>query len=185
VALYDVYHLLPTKKGRPQKPRPASARIERFYVHKSGGEGRDGFEGLLASARYVVHQRMLPGQAYPWWVSRKADRTPEGLRVGYRGVQDDRRSWHTGGRANDHGAALALQGDLSRRDLTEDQRIVAECILIYAMGLGDAPALYPHLDPRDPVSTHSRSKRYGGTGKSICPGEFAERWLDGWLAIAD
>ncbi len=98
-----------------------------------------------------------------------------------RGVQDDRRSWHTGGRANDHGAALALQGDLSRRDLTEDQRIVAECILIYALGLCEAPPLYPDLDPRDPVSTHSRSKPYGGTGKSICPGTFAERWLDNWL----
>ncbi len=49
---------------------------------EGGGEGRDGFEGLLASARYGVQKRMFPGQAYPWWVSRKADRTPDGLRVG-------------------------------------------------------------------------------------------------------
>lgn len=54
VVVYDVSHLLPTKKGRPQPARKPGARIVRCYVHKSGGEGGAGFAGLLACARYVA-----------------------------------------------------------------------------------------------------------------------------------
>mgnify|MGYP000281729807 CR=1 FL=1 len=132
VALYDVSHLLPTKKGRPQPARPTGA----------------------------------------------PERDAEGRLVLYRLVADDRRSWHTGGVCNDHGIACALQGNLSRRDLTPDQRIVAEACLTYVTTSGRYPDLAEH-----PVSTHSRAKVYGAKkSKPICPGEYAERWLAGLLA---
>ena len=39
------------------------------------------------------------------------------------------------------------------------------------------------LDPVEPIGRHSRAKRYGASkDKTICPGEYGERWLDGWLA---
>jgi hypothetical protein len=177
VALYDVSHLLPTRQGRPQKPRPRGAKIIRWYVHKSGGEGPDGWRGILAMVGYVIRKRTMPGAPYTLWAARAPGRDAEGRLVLYRLVADDRRSWHTGGKANDHGAALVLQGNTSRRDLTPDQRIVAEAALQYATG-----PRYPDLDAADPVSTHSRSRRYGGTGKPVCPGVHAERWLDGWLS---
>jgi hypothetical protein len=178
VALYDVSHLLPTLRGRPQPARKPGAKIVRWYLHKSGGEGPDGWRGILAMVRYVTGQRKppFPGAPYTLWAARNPERDADGRLVLYRLVADDRRSWHTGGDCNDHGCALVLQGDLSKRDLTPAQRIVADAALQYATG-----PRYPDMDQSDPVSTHSRSKRYGGTGKSVCPGEYAERWLDGWL----
>lgn len=178
VALYDVSHLLPTKKGRPQPARPADAKIKRFYWHKSGGEGGPGLAGILAMVRYVVGKRMFPGSPYTFWAATAPDVDADGRLVLYRLVADDRRSWHTGGVCNDHGGSLALQGNLSRRDLTPEQRIVAEAGLQYVLESGR----YPDLGP-NPVSTHSRAKKYGAKkSKSICPGTYAERWLDGWLA---
>lgn len=178
VALYDVSHLLPTRKGRPQPKRPTGARIERLYVHKSGGEGRGGFAGLLGSARYTVTRRGFPGMPYTFWAGRRVDRDAQGRPVLYRGAPDDARTWHTGGACNVHGIALALQGNLSARDLTADQRHVAEAALIHVLTAG----VYPDLDDARPVSTHSRAKRYGAKkNKSICPGEYAEAWLDAWL----
>lgn len=179
VALYDVSALLPTKGGKPQPARKPGSKIIRWYVHKSGGEGPNGLRGILAMVRYVVRQRRppFPGAPYTLWAAREPERDAEGRLVLYRLVADDRRSWHTGGDCNDHGAALVLQGNLSKRDLTPDQRIVAEAGLMYATG-----PRYPDLDAADPVSTHSRSEQFGGTGKSICPGEYGEAWLAAWLA---
>ena len=182
VSLYDVSHLLPTRKGRPQPARPDGAAIERLYVHKSGGEGRGGFAGLLASARYTVGRRGFPGMPYTFWAGRECDVDSRGYPVLYRGAADDRRTWHTGGACNVHGIALALQGNLSRRDLTPVQRHVAEAALMHVL----SPGMYPDLDPSAPVSTHSRAKRYGGRkDKPICPGRYAESWLDEWLAAND
>ena len=176
VALWDVSHLLPTRQGRPQKPRPAGAKIVRCYVHKSGGEGSRGFDGLLASARYVVTHRQFPGMPYTFWASTVPDVDPDGRLVLYRGAADDRRTWHTGGPCNDHGVALALQGNLSRRDLAPDQRRVGEAAIAYILTSGR----YPDLDPAHPISTHSRAKSYGAVkSKSICPGTHAETWLTG------
>lgn len=177
VALYDVADLLPTRGGRRQPPRPAGAVIERVYVHKSGGEGRGGFAGLLASARYVIRRKpkSFPGMPYHLWAGREVDRTPEGWPVLYRGAHDDRRTWHTGGICNEHGVSLALQGNLSTRDLTPDQRHVAEAALLYLRGCHA-------LDPEAPISTHSRAKLYGAKkSKSVCPGRYAEEWLAGYL----
>lgn len=177
VALYDVSHLLPTKKGRPQPPRPRGAKILRLYVHKSGGEGGPGLPGILAMVRYVIRKRLFPGAPYTFWAATLPERDAEGRLVLYRLVADDRRSWHTGGVCNDHGVSLALQGNLSRRELGPEQRIVAEAALLYATS-----ERYPDLDPVTPVSTHSRAKLFGAKkSKSICPGEYAERWLSGWL----
>lgn len=174
VALYDVSHLLPTKKGRPQPARPAGAKIRRFYWHKSGGEGGPGIAGILAMVRYVVGKRMFPGAPYTFWAATAPERDAEGRLVGYRLVADDRRSWHTGGVCNDHGISAALQGNLSRRDLTPDQRIVAEAFTIYVTTSGR----YPDLDAAAPVSTHSKAKTFGAKkSKSICPGSYAEAWL--------
>lgn len=176
VVVYDVSHLLPTKKGRPQPARREGSKIVRCYVHKSGGEGGAGFAGLLACARYVVTHRQFPGCPYTLWASTVPDVDADGRLVLYRGAADDRRTWHTGGVCNDHGIALALQGNLSRRDLTPDQRRVAEAAIAYVLTSGR----YPDLDPAHPVSTHSRAKSYGAVkNKSICPGTYAETWLTG------
>jgi len=177
VALYDVSALLPTKKGRPQPERKPGAKIVRLYVHKSGGEGGPGLAGILGMVRYVVGKRMFPGAPYTFWAPTAPERDDAGRLVLYRLVADDRRSWHTGGVCNDHGVALALQGNLSRRDLKPEQRIVAEACLTYALGR------YPDLDPVEPIGRHSRAKRHGAPkDKTICPGSYAETWLDAWLS---
>jgi hypothetical protein len=174
VALYDVSALLPTKKGRPQPARPAGAKVRRLYVHKSGGEGGPGLPGILGMTRFVVQKRMFPGAPYTFWAATAPERDTEGRLVLYRLVADDRRSWHTGGVCNDHGVSLALQGNLSRRELTRDQRIVAESCVTYVTTSGR----YPDLDTAAPVSTHSRAKTFGAKkSKSICPGSYAEAWL--------
>ena len=176
VAVWDVSHLLPTKGGKPQPERKPGAKIVRCYVHKSGGEGGPGFAGLLASARYVVGKRGFPGMPYTFWASTVPDVDTDGRLVLYRGASDIRRTWHTGGPCNDHGVSLALQGNLSKRDLTPDQRRVAEAGLAYVL------ARYPDLDPIEPIGRHSQAKQYGAPkNKQICPGAYGERWLDGWL----
>lgn len=181
VALWDVSRLLPTKKGRPQPARPRGAKIERLYVHKSGGEGRPGFRGILGMVRYVVQRRGFPGAPYTFWAPTHPERDAEGRLVLYRLVADDRRSWHTGGACNDHGVALALQGNLSKRDLTPGQRIVAEACLDYVTTSGR----YPDLDDVEPIGRHSDAKRFGARkNKPVCPGKYAEAWLDGWLDAA-
>ena len=176
VALYDVSALLPTKKGRPQPARKPGAKIERLYVHKSGGEGGPGLPGILGMVRYVVQRRQFPGAPYTFWAPTQPERDDAGRLVLYRLVADDRRSWHTGGVCNDHGVSLALQGNLSRRDLAPEQRIVAEACIGYVL---HSEARYPDLDRMGaPVSTHSRAKSFGAKkSKSICPGARAEAWL--------
>lgn len=179
VAVWNVAALLRTNPKKPLTKR--SKPIERCYVHKSGGEGPGGFEGLFNSSRYVVEKRGFPGNPYTLWASTRPDRDTEGRLVLYRGVEDDVRSWHTGKECNDHGIALALQGDLSKRDLKPEQRLVAEAGLVYVLTSGR----YPKLDAAEPIGRHSDSKKYGsGKNKIVCPGSFAERWLDNWLALA-
>lgn len=176
VAVWDVSHLLPTKGGKPQPARRKGSAIIRCYVHKSGGEGPAGFRGVLGMARYVVARRGFPGPPYTFWASTVPDVDAEGRLVLYRCAADDRRTWHTGGVCNDHGVALALQGDLSKRDMTPLQRRVAEAALAYVMQRHE-------LDPVEPIGRHSRAKRYGAKkDKTICPGVYGEAWLDGWLA---
>lgn len=181
IAVWNVAALLRTNPKKPLTKR--SKPIERCYLHKSGGEGPGGFEGLFNSSRYVVEKRdpAFPGNPYTFWASTRPDRDPDGRLVLYRGVEDDIRSWHTGKECNDHGIALALQGDLSKRDLKPDQRLVAEAGLVYVL----TSERYPDLDRVDPIGRHSDSKKYGsGKNKIVCPGSFAERWLDNWLALA-
>jgi len=172
VVVYDVSHLLPTKKGRPQPARKPGARIVRCYVHKSGGEGGPGFAGLLACARYVVTHRQFPGCPYTLWASTVPDVDADGRLVLYRGAADDRRTWHTGGVCNDHGVSLALQGNLDRRDLTPDQARVGAAALAYVL------RRYPDLDPAEPIGVHSDAKRFGAPkNKTVCPGRYALAWL--------
>jgi len=177
VAIMDVNHLLPTNPRKPIKLR--SMDIERLYVHKSGGEGAPGFAGLLNSTRFVIQHRDFPGCPYPWWSSTIPDTDPGGRLVAYRGVADNVRAWHTGGVCNDHGSALALQGNLSKRPPTAEQAIVAEAVLLHAL------AIYPKLDEREPFGRHSDAKRFGAPkNKPVCPGSNAETWLDNWIALA-
>lgn len=175
VAVWDVSSLLPTKRGRPQPERPEGQAIERLYVHKSGGEGPAGFRGVVGMARYVVGQRGFPGAPYTFWASTVPDVDDDGRLVLYRCAADDRRTWHTGGACNVHGVALALQGNLSKRDLTPDQARVGEAAILYAFERYS-------LSYIEPIGRHSRAKRYGATkDKPVCPGRFAEAWLDGLL----
>jgi len=176
VAVWDVSHLLPTLGGKPQPARPDGQDIVRIYVHKSGGEGPDGFRGVLGMARYVVQRRKFPGAPYTFWASTVPDVDAQGRLVLYRCAHDDRRTWHTGGDCNVHGVALALQGNLSKRELTLDQARVAEAAIRYAR------LRYP-LSDVEPIGRHSRAKRYGAKkDKTVCPGVHGERWLDGIIS---
>lgn len=179
VAVWDVSHLLPTLGGKPQPARPKGQAIERLYVHKSGGEGPAGYRGVLGMTRYVINQRkpQFPGAPYTFWASTVPDVDDEERLVLYRCAADDRRTWHTGGVCNVHGVSLALQGNMSKRELKPLQRRVAEAAILYAN------LRYP-LSEVEPIGRHSRAKRYGAKkDKPICPGAHAEAWLDEFLAV--
>ncbi len=174
VALYDVSHLLPKNPRKRQRKRDV-AGIVRVYVHKSGGIGKPGYEGLLGSTRYVVQRRGFPCSAYTFWASRVPDVDAEGRLVLYRANLDDTRSWHTGRQCNDHGVALSLQGNPSKHPLTAKQKRLA------AAGLAYCTARYS-LSDDTPIGTHSDSKRFGsGKSKKTCPGIRAEQWLKDYL----
>jgi hypothetical protein len=181
VVIYDVSHLLPTNPRKRIELRNPH-KIVRFFLHKSGIPGRAGFAGLLASVKYLVRRKVLggrnfPGAAYTWWLPRRPDRDQHGRLVIYRCNRDEVRSWHTGGDANDTGVAAVVQGNPSRFKLTWQQKLMLAALLPYVQ------QRYA-LSTVQPVSTHSRSKIFGGTGKRVCPGKHAEKWLvdEGWIA---
>ncbi|MEO0326790.1 MAG: peptidoglycan recognition family protein [Myxococcota bacterium] len=180
IALWDVSHLLPTRgKGYPRRP----GTIDLFATHHSGRLGSPGFAGMHASARYstsVVRDKETgkikksgwPGFAYTFWLPFHDARDAEGRRVVYRGNPDDRRTYHTGGKANDRGVACVWQGNLTNVAPSKHQ---VEC----------AEALYPWAGiryglTREDFIGHSESKPFGGTGKKACPGPNVLEWLRLW-----
>jgi hypothetical protein len=169
VALYDVSHLL---QRTPREQHRDPADIVRVYHHHSGALGRDGYQGLAASVRYVVMMRKppFPGPAYTYWLSYSPDLDGEQRMAVYRAQPDDIVSWHTGLAANRHGVAICWQGNLSKARPTAAQRRMSERLCLW---LEDR---HPGLEH----SYHAEAGRYGGRTKATCPGPHVRTWVDSW-----
>lgn len=183
IALWDVSHLLPKHPKRSYDERNPEL-IDRAFIHHSGARGRDGFEGMLASAKYSIRdtakKRGWPGFAYTFWIqdgdAETADRDPEGRLVIYRGNRDDVRSYHTGGDANTYGVAAVLQGNTTARPLSWAHEESLEALL------PALPEMYPHITLGKRLGWHSIAKTLGAPkNKAACPGANAEAWLRGYL----
>lgn len=175
VALWDVSHLLPTHKTKRYRNREPET-IDRVFVHHSGAMGKSGFEGLYASSRYTVRSRGWPGFAYTFWIQSgspdQVDRDPYGRLVVYRGNLDKTRSYHTGGRANDVGVGVALQGNTTSKPLTWSHLESLEALL------PAIPNMYPNIVYPRGLGWHSIAASMGAPkNKSACPGKHAERFL--------
>lgn len=174
VALFDASHLLPGKGY----PRRDPATIDRAFVHHSGARGRDGFAGLLASARYVTRAkpsgRGWPGMPYTYWIQDggpdDVDRDSEGRLVVYRGQPDDVRSYHTGGEANTFGVGVALQGNTTARPLSWSHEEGLEALLPWLI------ERHRLIVPFG-IGWHSIASSMSGKSKPGCPGKAAEAWL--------
>jgi hypothetical protein len=172
IALWDVSHLLPVSERR-QRHRDV-AGIDTIVVHHSGALGRPGFAGLLASTRYMVQRRGFPSCGYTYWIPHETERDAEGRLVVYRASPDEERDWHSGGRLNGRGVAIALQGSTTARPLSWSHEEGLE-------------ALIPWLVERHSIVMpeglcwHSDAERRGGRPKAACPGRHAEAWLRGYV----
>lgn len=149
------------------KPYPLRQNVKRIYVHHSGRAGAAGLRGAENTSRYVVETRKFPGPAYHYWIPFTGDAI-------YQLNREDRRCWHTGGRANAHGIGVCLQGNTNVTPMSEFQRR-ALAQLLEDLSLR-------HVLGKDPVCWHSAAEKHGGRAKSACPGKYATAWLQGWCA---
>lgn len=173
------------KKRKRKFSRRDPDKIDTLIIHKSGGNGPPGFRGALATTGYVVYHRGWHGAAYTFWASRELDRDPEGRLVIYRLQPDTVRSWHTGGRMNNVGIALGIQGNYDgqwdllssglpriEREPTEDQW--------YALPLfcDWVERTYPFIV----FEQEDEDDDFGLTGhwehgKPVCPGDALRVWV--------
>lgn len=188
VALYDVAGLLPVHRTKRYRTR-AVEDIWRCYIHHSGAAGpdgapdaTDGFGGMLGSARYVVEDddHHWPGFAYTYWLSADPDVDDVGNLCAYRGSPDELRTYHTGGDANTHGIAVCFQGDRTRTPPTAEQLAMADALLPWLVDRHELAL----DDDTEGLSTHSRSRRFGGTGKPSCPGPYLEAYVEALRELA-
>lgn len=204
VVLYDVSHLLAEMSAELRDRMKEEVRrgerdsdsirhayggrdpeeIESIVIHKSGADGPDGYDGVVATTRFVVYHRGWYGCAYPFWMSKVLDRDEEGRLVVYRTQPDDVRSWHTGGRMNRVATAIGVQGaydgewDLTDRGIPRVEREPSED-QIKAL-----PLLVDYLAKRHGVELGRRHEDddWGLTGhwehgKPVCPGDYLRRWV--------
>lgn len=124
IAIYDVSELLrfhssklATKAIKDKKPRKARyeyrdpSKIDTVILHKSGANGPNGYEGCLTTTEFVVYHRGWDGPAYTFWIPRYSDLDNDGRQVIYRMNSDNVKSWHTGGKLNEVGIGIAIQGN--------------------------------------------------------------------------
>lgn len=197
IAVYDVSHLLAEeaeklkkkaiKDGKKRK-RPFGTRdpkkIDTAIVHKSGGNGPAGYAGCVSTMSFVVYHRGWDGAAYTFWFSRRPDFDDDGRIVVYRMQPDEVRSWHTGGRMNEVGIGLGVQGnydgewDLLASGLpniektpTDEQWIALEAFL-------------PYVESRYGIEfgRGDEDQDWGLTGhwehgKPVCPGDALRDWV--------
>lgn len=197
ITIYDVSHILANeavklahkaiKDGKKRK-RHFGVRdphkIDTAIVHKSGGNGPSGFEGCRSTTSFVVYHRGWEGAAYTFWFSRHPDFDDEGRIVVYRMQPDHVRSWHTGGRMNEIGIGLGVQGNydgqwdlLSNgipridREPTDEQWEALEEFL-------------PYLNSRYGIEFGRKDEDddWGLTdhwehGKPVCPGDALRHWV--------
>ena len=174
VALYDVSHLLAKHKTKTYQKRDPK-NIDTIILHKSGADGRAGFQGMQDCVRYVVQSREpeFPGMPYTFWLPRSPSLDAEKRFVVYRGQPDDVVSWHTGGRMNHRGVGIGVQGNYDGdggaflRTPTPAQWVMVEALVDWLLAqhnidLGKEPAaLTGHFEH----------------GKPVCPGDAIVDWL--------
>lgn len=184
VVAYDINHLMP----KPDQPRfnvrPEGAEIDRVLVHHSGALGRAGVDGAIRSAEYVFEEREKPFGALPyhWWIPRFPLHDDQGRLVVLRCAPDEERCWHTGGKANDTGIGVVLQGNTTSTPLTIFQRTCLNALLLY---LEERHKL-PSNNRPSWLGWHSIGKRFGAnSNKARCPGRSAEKFLKEWLKLSD
>ena len=170
-------------------PRHASKRfgtrrdsIRRIYVHHSGRLGKPGLEGAIASARYSVTRKTntqpngWPGPAYHLWIPYEKFIVDDMYTI-IRMNRDFTRCWHTGGPANDHGIGVVLQGNTTKRPMSDFQIECLEALLPYLKSVH-------HLPDHDWLAWHSIADQYGGKRKPTCPGRHAQQWLENYVNAA-
>lgn len=173
VALWDVTDVLPRHKTKRYGVRREPVR--RLFTHHSGALGRNGYEGMAASARFVTRAKLLGGRgwagfAYTFWFARVPDLDARGNLVIYRGNRDETVSNHTGG-TNHNSASVVWQGNSSKLAPSDAQIEMAE-------------AFYPWWLERhrqtlgvEPLSFHGEAGKHGGRSKRSCPGMYVEGFL--------
>lgn len=180
VVLWDVSALMPRGRHQRQTRRPASTRLACALVHHSGSLGLPGVEGAHRSALFTTQHRDFPGPGYHFWLPRDPVRDELGRLVCLRLVPDVTRAWHSGGRANDRGLGIALQGNTSKLPVSPSQQELLEALLPW---LAERHG-WDWTAIRSWLGWHSDAARLGGRPKAACPGLDAERWLRGYLARA-
>jgi hypothetical protein len=175
-ALWDVSSHLPQKGS--WKVRDVS-QIQHIYVHKSGADGPAGYRGARGMASYCRDHRGWPGAPYHCWLPSIPDEDGTSRYVVYQCLPWSARSYHTGGKANTYGLAVALQGNydsdwdgvaeikpspLQREALKVLVDYWAELFCLDLKGQGPlGKVLSGHWEAPKP--------------KRVCPGDWARDWV--------
>lgn len=172
VGLWDVTRLIPRREPWPVRELEA---VRRQYVHHSGAlRVGDPFSHLCSSAQFSIRSRGWRGTGYHTWIPFSDVFDDDGSRVVYLCNRPERRTWHAGEGPNGAGLAHCLQGNTTRRPMSEAQRMALPVVLRYfAKLLGLTPAALGHFQAVD------------GNPKATCPGSHAEAWLHGYHAGRD
>ena len=181
VALHNVADRLPRGRHRRKTRRPPGQAIDAVFLHHSGALGRDGVRGAVDSARYVIKNRGFPCAPYHFWAPRTELRDAKNRLVLLRLVPNETRSWHTGGRANDRGVGIALQGNTSKLPVSWAQVELLEAFYPWISEELGLP--WSHIESW--LGWHSIARRWGARkSKPACPGVDGERWVRGYLGRA-
>jgi hypothetical protein len=174
IAIYDVSHLLPYPFNPRYNKRPAGVDIVRIFFHNSGAYGKDGFEGVENSVKYVINERNFGARPYHFWLAYKPDRDAQGNIVIYRMAPDRERCWHTGQRCNDEGVGVVWQGNLhpgKTGQPSEEQYKMGEALTDYLI------QRYT-LSLPDGLSFHAEAEKWGARkNKASCPGPYVQKWV--------
>lgn len=179
IAIWRVHHLLPRSKKRPFYPTRPLEGVTHLFGHHSGRLGAPGFRGLFNSTRYVVDHRNFPGCAYHLWGPHEPCLDGEGRLVCFRANLPETRSWHTGGKLNEFGESLVMQGNTTTNGLSASQEEIYEAVLPYRYDAIASRGVKPVL------SWHGEASRWGGKDKPACPGAAAEQWLTNYRSSSD
>jgi hypothetical protein len=187
VAIYDVSHLLPkhpSARYHFRKPRD----IRTCIYHKSGADGRPGYDGLENCVAYCIRSKQpnYPGAPYHFWLARIPDEDAHGKLVIYRAQPDNVHSWHSGGPMNKIGISIACQGNYDgqwdlitydtpkiEREPTHEQWRMLEALLPYQIARYALDGVNGGKHP-DGVWTLSGHWEHG---KAVCPGDALRSWI--------
>lgn len=103
--------------------------ILKAFVHQTAGSYKPGFEGVYNTAAFIVRDptyfangkwrgtgRGWPAMCYSYFFPFKPEMTPDGKRIIFMCIPNDRKSWHTAGH-NNEAIALGFQGYFKSRHM--------------------------------------------------------------------